>query len=139
MNTYLSPQKPHLRWSLAAKEVCFSRPSHSLISRLGKVLPIVRGDGIYQPIMNQVLDELAKGDWLHIFPEGKVNEKKEFIRLKWGVGRLIADSKVTPIVLPFIHHGKYLNKNENIFLFIQILLIKVWMTFCQIRHLTYLK
>lgn len=106
LSTFLKPEKPTLRWTLAAKEICFSRPFHSLIFRLGKVLPVVRGEGIYQPIMNQVLDDLNNGDWVHIFPEGKVNEKKEYIRLKWGVGRLVADAKITPIVLPFYHYGR---------------------------------
>lgn len=96
---------PKLRWSLGAREICFSKPWHSFFFRMGQVLPIVRGNGIYQPIMNQILDELDKGAWLHIFPEGKVNMHKERLRLKWGVGRLIADSKVTPVVLPFYHHG----------------------------------
>ncbi len=36
---------------------------------------------------------------------GKVNEVKTEMRLKWGVGRLIADSKVTPIVIPIYHQG----------------------------------
>lgn len=30
---------------------------------------------------------------------------KEFIRLKWGVGRLIFDSPVTPLVVPIWHIG----------------------------------
>ncbi len=62
--------------------------------------------------MNEVIEELNKGSWLHIFPEGKINLEKKFIRLKWGVGRLIADSTITPIVLPFYHYGfiKYFNK-----------------------------
>jgi len=72
---------------------------------MGQVLPIVRGAGIYQPIMNQILDELNRGAWLHIFPEGKINMHKEQLRLKWGVGRLISDAIETPIVLPFYHHG----------------------------------
>ena len=96
---------PQLRWSLGAREVCHSVPIHALFFRLGKVLPIDRGNGVYQDTMNEVIEELDQGAWVHIFPEGKVNEKKEFIRFKWGVGRLIADSKVTPTVLPFYHLG----------------------------------
>lgn len=93
------------KWTLGAREVCFSQPSHSLFFRLGRVLPIVRGEGVYQSTMNEVLKELDKGDWLHIYPEGKINLEKEFIRLKWGVARLIADAQVTPIVLPYWHYG----------------------------------
>jgi monolysocardiolipin acyltransferase len=93
------------RWSLGAKEVCFTQPWHSIMFRLGQVLPIVRGAGVYQPVMDQILEELNRGCWLHIYPEGKVNMDKSFLRLKWGVGRLITDAAVTPIVLPFYHHG----------------------------------
>lgn len=93
------------RWTLGAKEICFSQPWHSIMFRLGQVLPIVRGAGVYQPVMDQILEELNRGCWLHIYPEGKVNMDKSFLRLKWGVGRLIADAAVTPIVLPFYHHG----------------------------------
>lgn len=94
-----------LRWSLGAQEICHSSPLHSMFFQLGKVMPIVRGNGIYQPIMNEMIDELNNGHWVHIFPEGKVNEKKEFIRLKWGVGRLVSDAVETPIVLPIWHMG----------------------------------
>lgn len=97
--------KKYFRWSLGAKEVCFSKPSHALFFRSGQVLPIVRGDGVYQKIMNEILNELNRGAWLHLFPEGKINDQKLNLRLKWGVGRLIADAQQTPIVLPFYHFG----------------------------------
>ena len=99
-------RSPECRWILGAREVCFSHKLHSLIFRLGKTLPIVRGDGIYQQSMNEIIEELNQGEWVHIYPEGKINEKKEFIRLKWGTARLVADSVVTPIVLPCWHFGK---------------------------------
>lgn len=36
---------------------------------------------------------------------GKVNMTKENMRLKWGVGRMIYESPVTPIVIPIWHMG----------------------------------
>jgi monolysocardiolipin acyltransferase len=101
----MRPQTPLFRWTIGAREVVFKRPAHSLFFRLGKTLPIVRGKGIYQPTMNQIIEELDKGDWLHVYPEGKINLTKEFTRLKWGVARLIAETRVPPIVLPCYHFG----------------------------------
>lgn len=39
------------------------------------------------------------------FFSGKVNMTKENMRLKWGVGRMIYESPVTPIVVPIWHVG----------------------------------
>ena len=55
--------------------------------------------------MSFCLDRLKDGQWLHIYPEGKVNVDKEYIRLKWGVGQLISTAPVTPIVIPMYHLG----------------------------------
>jgi len=48
---------------------------------------------------------LSKGKWLHIFPEGRVNMNKSYIRLKWGVGQMIYESPIMPIVVPICHVG----------------------------------
>lgn len=67
----------------------------------------MRGLGVYQKSVDFAIERLNDfGDWLHIFPEGKVNlERKKLYRLKWGIGRIISELKMTPIVVPFHHTG----------------------------------
>lgn len=108
--SYLLPWKQlskrmSIRWLPGAKDVCCRTKPSSVFFQLGRVLPVVRGDGVYQQTMNFCVDRLSVGEWVHLYPEGKVNMTKENMRLKWGIGRLIADSKVSPIVLPFWHLG----------------------------------
>ncbi|WOG86810.1 hypothetical protein DCAR_0206028 [Daucus carota subsp. sativus] len=94
------------RWALAAEDICFKNTVLSYFFRLGKCIPITRGGGIYQEHMNEALDRLSDGEWLHTFPEGKVSQEDAPIRrLKWGTASLIARSPVTPIVLPIVHRG----------------------------------
>ncbi|KAL2247146.1 UNVERIFIED_CONTAM: N-acylphosphatidylethanolamine synthase [Sesamum indicum] len=94
------------RWVLAAEDICFKNPVLSYLFRLGKCIPITRGGGIYQDHMNEALDRLIDGAWLHTFPEGKVcQEDAPIRRLKWGTASLIVRAPVTPIVLPIVHHG----------------------------------
>ncbi|KAK3714411.1 hypothetical protein QZH41_020641 [Actinostola sp. cb2023] len=98
MKAILSRHK--VRWILGAKELMFSNSLHSYFCSRGKV-----GDGVYQIGMDFALEELNHGQWIHVFPEGKIIEDGSLVRLKWGVGRLIAESNVTPIVLPIWHVG----------------------------------
>lgn len=94
------------RWVLAAEDICFKNALLSYFFRLGKCIPITRGGGIYQEHMNEALERLSDGAWLHTFPEGKVSQEDVPIRrLKWGTASLIARAPVTPIVLPIVHHG----------------------------------
>ncbi|XP_020705044.1 N-acylphosphatidylethanolamine synthase isoform X2 [Dendrobium catenatum] len=94
------------RWVLAAEDICFKNAFYSYLFRLGKCIPITRGGGIYQENMNEALDVLTNGGWLHTFPEGKIcQESVPIRRLKWGTASLIARAPVTPLVLPIVHCG----------------------------------
>ncbi len=65
------------RWTVGAKEICHTNKFTSNFFCYGQVIPIIRGGGIYQRAMNFALDELKKGAWLHIFPEGIFIFKKK--------------------------------------------------------------
>ncbi|KAJ1273362.1 hypothetical protein BS78_06G274300 [Paspalum vaginatum] len=94
------------RWVLTAEDICFKNVFMSYMFRLGKCIPITRGGGIYQEHMNEALDVLSRGGWLHSFPEGKIAQDDQPIRrLKWGTASLIVRAPITPIVLPIVHSG----------------------------------
>ncbi|KAK3143435.1 hypothetical protein QOZ80_4AG0300280 [Eleusine coracana subsp. coracana] len=94
------------RWVLAAEDICFKNVVMSYMFRLGKCIPITRGAGIYQDYMNEALEVLSNGGWLHSFPEGKIAQDHQPIRrIKWGTASLIVRAPVTPIVLPIVHSG----------------------------------
>ena len=94
-----------MRWALAAHNLCFTSKTLSHFFAFGKSIPVNRGAGVYQEGMNFAIDRLNEGHWVHLYPEGKVNEDKRDMRYKWGVGRLIAECNVTPVVIPIYHLG----------------------------------
>ncbi|XP_031473329.1 uncharacterized protein LOC116245873 [Nymphaea colorata] len=96
-----------LRWTLCATDRCFSNPLMSAFFQCVKVLPVSRGDGVYQKGMDMALSKLNRGGWVHIFPEG-TRSRDGGITLgqpKRGVGRLVMDADDIPLVVPFIHSG----------------------------------
>ncbi|KAJ3696410.1 hypothetical protein LUZ61_000115 [Rhynchospora tenuis] len=97
----------NLRWTLCASDRCFKNPAMSAFFRSVKVLPVSRGNGIYQKGMDMALSKLNKGGWVHIFPEGSRSRDggKTIGPAKRGVGRLVMDADAMPIVLPFVHSG----------------------------------
>lgn len=100
-----------VRWSICAREMCYSNPLFAQFFKSGKTLPVERGGGLYQPVMHVVSRALARGDWVHVFPEGKIhfNDGKSVGPLKWGVGKVCCDSFLlsgkVPMVVPFHHTG----------------------------------
>ncbi|CAO2832819.1 unnamed protein product [Amaranthus hypochondriacus] len=96
-----------LRWTLCATDRCFKNPATSAFFRSVKVLPVSRGDGIYQKGMDMALSKLNNGGWVHIFPEGGRSRDggRTIGTAKRGVGRLVLDADRTPIVVPFVHTG----------------------------------
>lgn len=55
---------------------------------MGRCVPIVRGEGVYQKGVDFCIEKLAENQWVHIFPEGKVTPTP--IRIKWGVARMVS-------------------------------------------------
>ncbi|XP_059652400.1 uncharacterized protein LOC132299663 [Cornus florida] len=99
---------PHsLRWTLCATDRCFRNPATSAFFRFVKVLPVSRGDGIYQKGMDVAISKLNRGGWVHIFPEGSRSRDggRTVGSAKRGVGRLVLDADNIPMVVPFVHTG----------------------------------
>jgi len=94
-----------MRWSAAAHDICFTQPLHRWFFASGKCVPVVRGEGVHQRAVTFLRERLQRGEWVHLFPEGRVNVQHERLRLKWGVGRLVAEPARCPLVLPFYHLG----------------------------------
>ncbi|CAG9466934.1 unnamed protein product [Pedinophyceae sp. YPF-701] len=81
------------RWTMCAKEICFKSSVLSTFFRNGKTLPVERGGGIMQPVIRIATERLAAGDWVHVFPEGKIQYDGRLARpLRWGVGKVLCDA-----------------------------------------------
>ena len=60
-----------MRWSLGADDIVFTTRRHQYFFSMGQIIPITRGDGVYQRPMDFALQQINQGGWVHIFPEGR--------------------------------------------------------------------
>ena len=96
-----------VRWTLCANDICHQNRLLSDFFLAGKTLPIVRGGGQDQAIMQLMREQLrTHGDWLHLFPEGRVRQDGQMNKLKSGLAHLLCGiADANPVVLPFHHRG----------------------------------
>ncbi|MEW5309698.1 MAG: hypothetical protein WDW38_001563 [Sanguina aurantia] len=98
-----------MRYAMCAADVCFRNAFLRQFFLTGKTLPVKRGEGVDQPVLNVTAGLLARGGWVHVFPEGRINVDGTLGPCKWGVGKLVCDARVRcgedPLVLPFYHSG----------------------------------
>ncbi|KAH9482947.1 Tafazzin [Psilocybe cubensis] len=98
------------RWALGASDIMFTNPVFSTFFSLGQTLETFRGKGIYQDAVDTAIQKLNEGQWVHLYGEGKVNQPKDYRRdklgrvciqrFKWGVGRILMETEIPPIVIP---------------------------------------
>jgi 1-acyl-sn-glycerol-3-phosphate acyltransferase len=93
------------RWVMCAEELTFYTAPIARYFGWGQGIPTYRGRGVHQPGMELAIERASRGDWIHVFPEGRITLEEEFSRLKWGIGRIIAESARPPIILPVMHRG----------------------------------
>ncbi|KAL4580048.1 hypothetical protein LXL04_016223 [Taraxacum kok-saghyz] len=72
----------NLRWTLCATDRCFRNPVTSAFFNCVKVLPVSRGEGIYQKGMDVAIRKLNRGGWVHIFAVGPVMVEQLLVLLK---------------------------------------------------------
>lgn len=82
-----------VRWSLCARELCYRNPLLAAFFASGKTLPIERGAGPAQPVMRVAAGEVARGGWVHVFPEGRINYEGVMGPVRWGVGKMVCDAR----------------------------------------------
>ncbi|CEF68711.1 Tafazzin [Strongyloides ratti] len=91
------------RFILAASNICFTNPLYTKFFSAGRCVPCVRGEGVFQKGVDFSIDKLNEKEWIHIFPEGKVETRP--IRIKWGIGRMVDECKEPPTIIPIWING----------------------------------
>lgn len=96
-----------VRWTLTASDIMFTSRAAAWLAHQGQAIETVRGGGIFQPALPHAADMLARGDWIHMFPEGGINPAPpaHMRRFKWGISRLVLEPDPLPLVVPIYISG----------------------------------
>jgi hypothetical protein len=117
-----------MRYSICTREICFGHPATAAFFGTGRAFPVLRGGTIDQASVAWMQQHLDAGHWTNIFPEARTwQEGGTPLRdeegrwkspsgraaapwsgvgpFKFGVGKLVANSRLVPIVLPVFHQG----------------------------------
>ncbi len=97
-------------WSPTSASLSFRSALRAWFCRNVQAVPLQKGGGVHQPELRVITDLLGRGKWVNFFPEGRVRQDSTLGPIKSGVGRLIYDPEVTPVVLPIAHTGLNLVK-----------------------------
>ncbi|KAF9510490.1 hypothetical protein BS47DRAFT_1300139, partial [Hydnum rufescens UP504] len=88
----------NMRWTLGASDIMFTNPcALSAFFCAGQVIETFRGKGVHQPAIDDAIRKLNAGEWIHMFPEGKVNQHTTN---PTGRGRILMDTLSLPTIIP---------------------------------------
>jgi 1-acyl-sn-glycerol-3-phosphate acyltransferase len=81
----------------------FKGPLMSWFMRRVRCIPIRRGDGVFQPAVDRVIEVLRAGGCVHVAPEGTRTRTGKLGRGRAGVGRVLYETGAA--VVPCFHRG----------------------------------
>ncbi|GAA5821050.1 hypothetical protein JCM10212_006523 [Sporobolomyces blumeae] len=113
LRNFLDSKK--LRWTLGASDMMFNGKWDRWFFTKGQVIETFRGKGIYQDAIDVAARKLDQGNWVHIFPEGKIKQEDltELRRFKWGVSRMLMECERLPTIVPVWIKGESLPSNPS--------------------------
>ncbi len=92
-----------LPYHLPEERNFFKGPLMSWFMRRMRCIPIRRGEGVFQPAVDRVIEVLRKGGCVHVAPEGTRTRSGKMLPGKAGVGRVLYETGAA--VIPCFHRG----------------------------------